>query len=385
MEVKKPTETTTTTTKKSLGNSTTNVKVTPKKLERIPYIGPLMGADPEIFIKVGKKVVGSEMFISKDGERIAQNYGQRTKATIDGVQLEINTDAHSCRESLAGSLIQSFYELDRLIKVKNPKAELCFDRAVTISAKELEKLRPENQRFGCKPSFNVYEGDTNAGKIMTTDPLQYRKRAGGGHIHLGVNSSNEKLKNKFKENPQELVTILDYILGNLCVILDKSPANKERRKLYGRAGEYRLPSHGLEYRVLSNFWISSPELVSLVYGLSRVAIGMFVTEGYYEALQEAVPVKDIIKAINKNDYKLAYKNYKAIEDILFKALYETDGGTFFGLSGSTRKRFNYFIDTCLEKDVSHFLNLGDLKTLRNKDGRSGFSNFLYSVKGFKIT
>ena len=260
-----------------------------------------------------------------------------------------------------------------------------FDRAVTISAKELEKLRPENQRFGCKPSFNVYEGDTNAGKIMTTDPLQYRKRAGGGHIHLGVNSSNEKLKNKFKENPQELVTILDYILGNLCVILDKSPANKERRKLYGRAGEYRLPSHGLEYRVLSNFWISSPELVSLVYGLSRVAIGMFVTEGYYEALQEAVPVKDIIKAINKNDYKLAYKNYKAIEDILFKALYETDGGTFFGLSGSTRKRFNYFIDTCLEKDVSHFLNLGDLKTLRNKDGRSGFSNFLYSVKGFKIT
>ena len=39
----------------------------------------------------------------------------------------------------------------------------------------------------------------------------------------------------------------------------------KRRELYGKAGAYRVKPYGVEYRVLSNFWLKSPALMQWVY------------------------------------------------------------------------------------------------------------------------
>lgn len=92
-----------------------------------------------------------------------------------------------------------------------------------------------------------------------------------GHIHLGA----PELKNQ--QLVEDVVKVLDLFLGLPSVLID---SERERRKLYGRAGCFRFGKSytGLEYRVLSNFWLQSEELMGWVYDNTQAAIN-FINEG----------------------------------------------------------------------------------------------------------
>ena len=77
-----------------------------------------------------------------------------------------------------------------------------------------------------------------------------------------------------KTRIERYVKALDKILGVACVSLFANFDDPRRRTMYGLAGEYRLPSHGLEYRTLSNVWLAHPLLFMMVYELARKTIGM---------------------------------------------------------------------------------------------------------------
>ena len=77
-------------------------------------------------------------------------------------------------------------------------------------------------------------------------------RSCGGHLHIGF----DRAKNDMMARPH-LVRILDLVAGVPSIIIDK---DKDRRKLYGKAGAHRPkmieagdPYDGVEYRTLSNF------------------------------------------------------------------------------------------------------------------------------------
>src|SRR3546814_1862742 len=55
-------------------------------------------------------------------------------------------------------------------------------------------------------------------------------------------------------NCSDLVKQLDWYLGLWSLGKDK---DKVRRSLYGKAGACRIKPYGVEYRVLSNFWIKN--------------------------------------------------------------------------------------------------------------------------------
>jgi len=59
-----------------------------------------------------------------------------------------------------------------------------------------------------------------------------------------------------------LTKTLDVYLGAVSLLWDQED---RRRELYGAAGAFRPKPYGMEYRVLSNKWISSPILRKLVY------------------------------------------------------------------------------------------------------------------------
>ena len=52
----------------------------------------------------------------------------------------------------------------------------------------------------------------------------------------------------------DLVKQLDWYLGGWSIARDE---NTERRSLYGKAGACRIKDYGVEYRVLSNFWVTT--------------------------------------------------------------------------------------------------------------------------------
>src|SRR3546814_15106496 len=55
-------------------------------------------------------------------------------------------------------------------------------------------------------------------------------------------------------NCSDLVKQLDWYLGLWSLGKDK---DKVRRSLYGKAGACRIKPYGVEYHVLSNFWIKN--------------------------------------------------------------------------------------------------------------------------------
>jgi hypothetical protein len=112
---------------------------------------------------------------------------------------------------------------------------------------------------------------------------------------------------------EKIVYALDILLANTCVLIDRSPHNAIRRKTYGRAGEYRKTPYGLEYRVLSNFWLSSYKAFSFVFGLAREVLQILHhSDENFDYLCTLVEAKDIQNAINNNDYDLALYNFNKI-------------------------------------------------------------------------
>lgn len=313
------------------------------------------GADPEFFFSKGGKVIGAEKVLDPKGEGYL---------TIDGVQGEFNVVPNTCRQSFSTNLSLCFNQLAVALQAKGVTAD--FSQMVSVTPKEMKSLSKQSQQFGCEPSENAYERT----EISVKDASKYMKRSAGGHIHIGHNG-DPKLMTAF-QNPAKVVRMLDILLGNTCVLIDKDPGNVERRKLYGKAGEYRLPAHGLEYRTLSNFWLRSYQIMSFVLGMARFAVNASLSEEFERDILALVDMDNIRKAIDTNDFDLALKNFMAIAELVQNTSYETSPGTG-PLEGIRMERFMYFIERGLDwfsPDVlDHWLT-------HNYRDRYGWENFL---------
>lgn len=251
-----------------------------------------VGTDPELFLKRGKVIIGSERVIPEGG--LTLNYG---KIVRDGIQLELHP-LHGSVETVMTGIRESMTKLNAHL---GADTKVCFDPLVDVSIAEIESLSEESRRLGCQPSENYW-----GLKPLKVDPMVYRKRSAGGHIHLG-------LTDFMKEYRVRIVPILDILLGIPCVLLDRNPAQIERRKLYGRVGEYRTPEHGLEYRTLSNFWLHTPALTEFVLGMAKMCVDLtFSTAlGQHGNLEQKllgdVDRRSLVRAIQTNSFDMAWK------------------------------------------------------------------------------
>lgn len=353
------------------------------KLPLVLDIRPFMGCDPEFFFKLDGEVIGAEKFIPKDGlVRTDGNVRDASKFIIDGVQAELNPRPNYCRANLASELSMCFQMLKKELKSRGKGIKADFSRTVEISEKNLMELDEKSRKFGCAPSKSIY---TNKGalKIEDIDPVKYKTRAAGGHIHIGTNSVVQgdinHIKKALGENHEKTIIMLDLLCGNTCVLVDRDAGNIERRKVYGRAGEFRLPKHGLEYRVLSNFWLTSYPLMSLAFGMARLAVQLSADPGnsdkFFKAFTSRVKSKNIHDAINNNDFDLAMSNFKAVKDLILEVSHLT---TNYAINSHNIKEFHYFVETIKEKGLNHWFPTDPLEHWSAiADGRyMGFNDFL---------
>lgn len=149
---------------------------------------------------------------------------------------------------------------------------------------ELDQLdHPEARMFGCSPDYNAYIPAQNPPAHCNDETF----RSCGAHLHAGYveGSGNEFLLDPWGK----ITTILtmDAVHGIISVVLDNSAEAIKRRKLYGKASSHRPTEYGVEYRVLSNFWMKSPELVMLMYRLTDDVLRI-VREGNADALVDGI-------------------------------------------------------------------------------------------------
>ena len=335
------------------------------------------GCDPEFFFNKKNKVIESSEVLPKEGIKIAKgdysmSEDRGSTITIDGVQVELNPQPYHCRAYVGNEISRCFKKLSESL---DNDVKIDFSQMVKLSPKELKAMSDGAKRFGCMPSFNSNKGGS-VSKIKV-NPAKYGGRSAGGHIHIGaVTGENNKSLMAILRQPLRVVPMMDIIVGNTCVLIDRNKANVERRRNYGKAGEYRTPNHGLEYRTLSNFWLQSYQLMSLVMGLARLAVTIVersTPENNYEkAVRDVVSMKQVEKAINTNNFKLAYSNFKKIEPILMAMI--RDQANLMPFCNKNIRAFHHFIS----KPMHYWFPVGPLEHwLHLPDGHNrGWESFL---------
>lgn len=162
--------------------------------------------------------------------------------------------------------------LQQFAKLVKPY-QLVAQASQNYPAKELAS--EEAQQIGCDPEYCAY-----ALTIAAPPEEEFRLgtlRTAGGHIHLGTPIGQQNF------GCLAIIRMLDLFLGTASIFLDKDKTTKKRKDLYGKAGRFRQPEWGTEYRSLSNFWLTSPKLVALVLDICAFAV-RFVGEKKYETL-----------------------------------------------------------------------------------------------------
>lgn len=269
-----------------------------------PTLSPTCGSDPEFFLNRAGQVVGSEKLIPEEGLTFAGG----GKVVRDGVQVEFNPLPGTINV-LGRSLTLCFTGL--MAHLKGKDAILDWRGLVEIAPEEIASLSPENRELGCQPSENVY-----GLRPIDVDGVNYRKRSAGGHLHFGGLPYTLYSQYNGVDYRPKLIPLFDIFVGNSCVLLDRDPGQQERRLNYGRAGEYRLQPHGVEYRTPSNFWLRGYPLMDFVFGMGRfcVELANLTAKGDKTELElvELVDIDNFIRAIDTNDAELAERNYRSI-------------------------------------------------------------------------
>jgi hypothetical protein len=230
------------------------------------------GTDPEVFIRDGKNTILPAFKFLPSKTKPIQGY--RTEVAYstvynDGFQAEMSVGAHGCIAYVIDGVHLGLRKILDEAQKTDPGVKLVVDNAPMIPIQMLRDAPEENVIFGCDPSYNAY----HMGGKCADDPRKLRYRFTGFHIHVSgwqVPEDYELRQKLFVP----YIKAMDKMLGIYFTAAGEGVEVKKRREYYGLAGEYRLPDHGLEYRVLSSVCLSHPGVANLAFEMARGTIAL---------------------------------------------------------------------------------------------------------------
>lgn len=221
----------------------------------------LIGADPEFFLESSKsrQIVAADSAIVPGTKRVpfALKTGFVQK---DGTALEMNVNPSGDFKGFKASVDGLFQEIGEGLSTFNLKIS---KEAVThrFPQDEWDSLDEESKELGCSSDMNAW--------TLQENPVPAPRgnlRCAGGHVHIGWTQGQKEDDEAHVLTCASLVRALDWHLGLPSILIDK---DRWRRTMYGRAGAFRVKSYGLEYRVLSNFWLRNDELLRSVFNTAK--------------------------------------------------------------------------------------------------------------------
>lgn len=206
------------------------------------------GADPEGFIFNDKdEPVPAALFIP--GTKHEPHKVKQGAIQVDGMAAEYNIDPAKTYSEFVDNNEAVISQLKTFL----PKGyKLKFLPSVTFSQEVFDTTEDEYKELGCSADFNAWTSEVNP-PPHPDNPLM---RCAGGHLHIGW-TADEELSTDHINNCNDLVKQLDWYLGMWSLRCDP---DTNRRSLYGKAGACRYKPYGVEYRVLSNFWVANASM-----------------------------------------------------------------------------------------------------------------------------
>lgn len=252
----------------------------------------LVGCDPEVFVK--KNGIFQSAYGLIKGDKKNPQVVPNGAVQVDGMALEFNINPAATEEEFVFNVQDVFNTMKAMVPgydvVATPVAH--FDAAY-LAAQPKEALE-----LGCDPDYNAWTNEVNP-RPDGNRPM----RTASGHVHIGWTSGENPEDNNHKDRCNLVVKQLDFYLGLPSLIYD---ADTERREMYGKGGACRYKSYGVEYRTLSNAWLTSKERMAWVFRAAQ--------RGVLECINGNNLVDkygDIQKIINTSDVKAAKAIIKA--------------------------------------------------------------------------
>lgn len=261
-----------------------------------------IGTDPEFFLKKGDEYVSSQSANIKGTkhEPVVLEHGGTIQR--DNVAVEFATEPAVDGNDFVSKVKSCLVDAHAML----PKGhEMVVEPSATF--KEVHLTDPEAQEFGCEPDFNAYTISMNEKPWCGDSGF----RSCGAHIHVGgLKDDGTAIEGlEFLQEFQgkiDGVKAMDLFHGIISTKLDSSTAAVRRRELYGKAGCHRSTPYGFEYRVLSNYWMKSPELVMLMDALTKDAMAL-VASGKLQKIIDLVGEDELQNTINNGDVDAADK------------------------------------------------------------------------------
>jgi len=238
----------------------------------------LIGADPEVFLKIK----GTDFYIPSldliGGSKENPLKVDKGALQEDNVAAEFNVDPTSDPDEFTETV---HYVMKQLQDKVGANLELNIQSSAEFDMEVLDD--PRTREIGCDPDLNAYTQRENKYDVnYESSGIRYA----GGHIHLGNKSIVQR-----PHDILSLVKMMDLHVGSMLTMLDP---DTERRKHYGKAGNYRVKPYGVEYRTASNFWLTSKDLTRDVHTLSQRAFHLWNTGATQdtERLSESINTKN---------------------------------------------------------------------------------------------
>lgn len=245
----------------------------------------LFGADPEGFVVNAAGVAVAPTFIP--GTKYEPHKVDGGAIQRDGMAAEFNVDAAPTFAEWNSNFDKVMKALDGFLPEGH---KMSWVPAVEFTPEVFDNAPDDYKELGCSPDWNAWEENVNSPPHCEDKPYL---RTASGHIHIGWGKDYSLDDALHQRNCFDFVKQLDWYLGGWSLKHDSDPL---RRALYGKAGACRLKTYGVEYRVLSNFWITSEGKRRAVWNRMQLAIKAMeerfmperAPEGYNDKLIEAI-------------------------------------------------------------------------------------------------
>lgn len=255
-----------------------------------------VGTDPEFFgiNSKGKymSLIGKLGGSKEDPKKTVYGWVQE-----DNVAGEFNIPPAYTRDQFRESILNVLGEIKDFLQ----PLDLTVDISPIAKFSKDQLKHPKALLAGCEPDYDAWKMSINNPPDLSATQF----RSAGGHLHIGWNRVNDSQMHR-----AYLCRVMDMTAGIPFVLIDD---NEQRRKLYGKAGCHR-PKYleegdafdGVEYRTLSNKWLSSPNLIDWAYNSVEAAITRF--EEFMDLLEDGViSGEEVVRIINQSDAKAAAK------------------------------------------------------------------------------
>jgi len=224
--------------------------------------GFTFGCDPELFVQDNKgRFVSAEGLIP--GTKAEPHPVEGGAVQVDGMAAEFNIDPVTNFTDFKRNILGVQRQLQDML----PSGHTLVAAPSVVFDEEVWEGSPEKAKeLGCSPDFNAWTGDVNPPPHSESNP---RLRTASGHLHIGWTDDADEYDTEHMNNCMDLIKQLDWYLGAWSLRLDK---DKIRRELYGKAGACRIKPYGVEYRVLSNFWLQNDSRMETTWNRMQRAI-----------------------------------------------------------------------------------------------------------------